>query len=93
MHTLRNAPWLARLALLWFVLTLGVAVASPMISGDQQVMLCSAGGVVKVVINEDGSTSSAPTALDCPLCAVGGAIVVSTAAPPPARGPPLAPLL
>ena len=27
LHNLRNAPWLARLALLWFALTLGAAEA------------------------------------------------------------------
>lgn len=73
LHTLRNTPWLARLALLWFALTLGMAVAAPVLTGDKQVTLCSAGGMVKLVLNDDGSTSSAPAALDCPLCAVGGA--------------------
>lgn len=73
LHRLRNSPWLVRLALLWFAMTLGVAVASPMVSGDHQVMVCSAGGMVKIVLHDDGTTSTAPTALDCPLCATGGA--------------------
>lgn len=73
LHTLRNTPWLARLALLWFALTLGMAVAAPVLSGDKPVTLCTTGGMVKLVLNDDGSTSSAPAALDCPLCAVGGA--------------------
>lgn len=73
LHRLRNSPWLVRLALLWFAMTLGVAVASPMVSGDHQVMVCSAGGMVKIVLHDDGSTSTAPAGLDCPLCALGGA--------------------
>lgn len=73
LHTLRNTPWLARLALLWFALTLGLAVAAPVVNGNKQVTLCTAGGMVKLVLNDDGSASSAPAVLHCPLCVVGGA--------------------
>jgi hypothetical protein len=72
LHTLRNSPWLAKLALLWFALTLGVAVASPLVSPQNQVQICSAaGGMVKIVLNDDGTSSNSPAALDCPLCVVG----------------------
>ena len=71
LQTLRNTPWLARLALLWFALTLGVAVASPLVNPQNEVLICSAAsGMVKIVLNDDGSVSSSAT-LDCPLCLVG----------------------
>jgi len=74
MQALRKTPWLARLALLWFALTLGVAVASPLVNPQSEVMICSAAnGMVKVVLNDDGSLGTAPGSMDCPLCMVGGA--------------------
>ena len=73
LHTLRNTPWLARLALLWFALTLGVAVASPIVSPQDQQMVCSAAGMIKLVINDDGTVTPGSAAMHCPLCAVGGA--------------------
>lgn len=76
LHTLRNTPWLARLALLWFALTLGAAVASPVVNPQSEVLICSAAnGMVKVVLNVDGSLSTVSTTMDCPLCMVGGAPV------------------
>jgi hypothetical protein len=74
MHTLRNTPWLARLALLWFVMTVGVAVASPMVNPQQELIICSAAGMVKVKLHADGSISTeANSELSCPLCVVGNA--------------------
>ena len=78
LHTLRNTPWLARLALLWFALTLGVAVASPIVSPQDQQMVCSAAGMIKLVINDDGTVTPGSAAMHCPLCAVGGAPVSYT---------------
>lgn len=76
LHTLRNTPWLTRLALLWFALTLGVAVASPVVHPQSEVLICSAtSGMVKVVLNADGSLGTVSTTMDCPLCMVGGAPV------------------
>ena len=73
-QTLRASPWLAQVALLWFVLTLGVAVASPMVEPQHDWMVCSAAGMLKVTLNADGSLSSTTAAdADCPLCVVGGA--------------------
>lgn len=77
LQSLRNAPWLARLALLWFALTLGVAVASPMVNPQEELVICSSAGMVKVKLNADGSLSTEPSAdVHCPLCLVG------VAAPP-----------
>ncbi len=74
LHTLRNTPWLARLALLWFALTLGVAVASPMVNPQEELIICTSAGMVKVKLHADGSISTeASGELSCPLCVVGGA--------------------
>ena len=72
LHTLRNTPWLAKLALLWFALTLGVAVASPMVNPQEELIICTTAGMVKVILNADGSISTeASGELSCPLCVVG----------------------
>jgi hypothetical protein len=78
LHTLRNAPWLARLALLWFALTLGAAVASPMVQPQQELVICTGAGMLKVVLADDGTVTTAASsdtgdALFCPLCLMGGA--------------------
>jgi hypothetical protein len=74
LHTLRSTPWLAKLALLWFALTLGVAVASPMVNPQEELIICTSAGMVKVMLNADGSISTeASGELSCPLCVVGSA--------------------
>jgi len=117
LHALRSSPWLSRLALLWFALTLGAAVASPLVNPQSEPVICSGIGMHKVVLNDDGTTTnSSVSGMSCPLCLLGGAppqtgtltvqsaqsldhvlhstpashIGEMTAAPPPARGPPLA---
>lgn len=73
-HTLRTSPWLARLALLWFALTLGAAVASPMVHPQSELVICSGVGMQKVVLNDDGTlTTSNVSGMSCPLCLVGNA--------------------
>lgn len=61
---------LARLILAWFVLTLGVAVASPMVYPQAMELVCSDGGTMKVVvIGEDGeAVQVGQHTLDCPMC-------------------------
>jgi hypothetical protein len=78
LHTLRNTPWLAKLALLWFALTLGAAVASPMVNPQTELVICTGAGMLKVVLTDDGTVTTAATtgtsdALFCPLCLLGGA--------------------
>jgi hypothetical protein len=82
LHTLRNAPWLAKLALLWFALTLGAAVASPMVQPQQELVICTGAGMLKVVLADDGTVTTADAsdtgdALFCPLCLAGGAPVAA----------------
>jgi hypothetical protein len=83
MQSLRNASFFARLVLAWFALSLGVAIASPIVKPQAVELICS-GGVVKLAgPGDDGSTPAGPHLLDCPLCA-------ATAAPPLAQPQPFA---
>lgn len=115
MQQLRHARFLARLALVWFALAIGVAVAAPVLRSGALELVCSGSGAMKlVVLGADGQALPLGHALDCPLCVQMDApppaartqtlapiaargpiraraatrVAVSTAAPPPARGPP-----
>ena len=80
-HTLRSCRWLTRLVLAWFVLTLGVATASPMVRPQALELVCSGAGAFKLVVKAgDGAQQVPGHTLDCPLCA-------SLGAPPPAARP------
>ena len=76
---LRNAKVITRFVLVWFALSLGVAIASPLVNPQSTTLICSGAGVMKVLVqNDDGSsTEVAARMLDCPLC-------TSASAPPPA---------
>ncbi len=77
MQSLRRARLLARLVLAWFVLSLGVAVASPIVLPQAMQLVCSASGAVKLVVSgADGSEAPTLHLLDCSLC-------VAIAPPPP----------
>lgn len=78
MHTLRRARLLARIVLAWFVLSLGVAVASPVFNPQSMELICSGSGAIKVIVKtDDGAKELSTVTLDCPLCATAGG-------PPPA---------
>lgn len=83
MQTLRRAHRLARFVLVWFVLSLGVAIASPLVKPQAMELVCSTAGAVKLVKTGDDGSQPAGHLLDCPLCLTGSA-------PPPA--PHLAPV-
>ena len=77
MQTLRNAHLIARFLLMWFALSVGVAVASPLVKPQAMELICSSAGVMKVLFTTDDSgLDAAQPALDCPLCA-------ATSAPSP----------
>ncbi len=77
MQTLRNAHLIARFVLVWFALSIGVAIASPMVKPQGLQLVCSGSGSMKVISSDaDGKTASSSHTLDCPLCA-------SISAPPP----------
>lgn len=75
---------LARLALAWFALTLGVAVAAPMLQPQAVQLVCDAvGGVKLVALQGDGSAGGQVLhGLDCVLCLSGGAAPAATPLPP-----------
>lgn len=78
MSSARQLRRIACLALAWFMLSIGVAVASPLVQPRGMELVCSGAGVMKLLVkNPDGSSSQAGHSLDCPLCA--------SVAPPPPR--------
>lgn len=79
LHRLRQlAPaLLGRLVLAWFALSLGAAIASPLVSPQAMELVCSSAGVMKVVVKtDDGAQALGAAHLDCPMC-------MPLVAPPP----------
>ena len=76
MHTLRHAQSIARFVLVWFALSLGAAIASPLLQPQALQLVCGATSIKLVAGDGKASGPQSPT-LDCPLCA-------GIAAPPPA---------
>jgi len=78
MSALRHARFLARLVLAWFVLSLGVAVASPIVQPRAVELVCSSAGAIKLVVQTDDGAQELDAAhtMDCALC-------LPTGAPPP----------
>ena len=70
LHALRTSSMLARLVLAWFIVAMGVAVASPIVQPKAMELVCSAGGSMKmIVLGEDGqAVESGLHTLDCALC-------------------------
>ncbi len=77
MHKLRTAHRLAKLVLAWFVLSIGVAIASPMVQPQHMELLCSGAGATKLQVKTaDGSEALNSHGLQCALC-------IQASAPPP----------
>lgn len=79
---------LVRLVLAWFCLSLGVAVASPIVHPQALELVCSVSGASKLVVQTDeGAREMGAMHLDCALC------LPAALAPPPAVAvlPPLLP--
>jgi Protein of unknown function (DUF2946) len=77
MQAPRRAYTLAKFALVWFVLSIGAAIASPLVQPQAIELICSGSGAMKVLIkSDDGSATTTSHTLDCPLCA-------QISAPPP----------
>lgn len=75
LHTLRKQQrTLVRWMLLWFALSLGVAVASPAVNPQALTLVCSAAGSVQLRPVGDADTPQVMShTLDCVLCMVAGA--------------------
>lgn len=81
MQSLRRAHTLARFMLVWFALSVGVAIASPLVKPQAMELICTGAGAIKVLVtSDDGATQLSGHTLDCPLCA-------SLSAPPPVARP------
>jgi hypothetical protein len=71
MQRLRTSALLARLVLAWLMLTLGVAVASPLAHPQAMELVCTTAAAAKLIVLNDDGDQAAPQnhhALDCPLC-------------------------
>lgn len=74
MQTLRRYRWLARLVLACWVVSMGVAVAAPLVHPQALELVCSGAGAAKLLVKTDeGPRELARHALDCPLCTLAGA--------------------
>lgn len=74
MASLRRIHLLHRLVLAWFLLSLGIAIASPIVHPKSMQLVCSASGAVMVSFQaDDGDRETQFSAADCPLCAAVGA--------------------
>lgn len=70
MQTLRSSKLIAKLVLVWFALFLGSAIASTIIKPENLQMVCSTGGVMKMVdTSSDDGDVKVSASMDCPLCA------------------------
>lgn len=54
----------------WFLLTLGVATASPFVSPRTMALLCATAGTVQLVVLDEQGQAQPPGqhTLDCPMC-------------------------
>jgi len=73
MHSLRQAKSFARFMLVWFVMSVGVASASSLVSPKAMEMVCTAGGVIKLVPSDSNNADSHEhTVPDCAMCLLTG---------------------
>lgn len=69
-----GAGLLGRVALLWFALSLGAAIAAPIVRPVALELVCTSSGAMKLVVTGDEGLPTAGAAhLDCPLCMPAGA--------------------
>ena len=85
----RRLRRLCSFVLLWFVASLGVAMASPVVHPRAMELVCSAAGAVKVIVHtDDGVQDMGMGHMDCPLCVLAGAPPATPAVELPALVPP-----
>ncbi len=64
---------LVRLVLAWFVLTLTVAWASPLVTPPSFDLICTGSGMLKLADSDASDSANHPHTLDCPACLPGWA--------------------
>ena len=70
MPTFRHLRHLTRFVLVWFALSLGVAMASSLVAPKATEMVCTSGGMLKIVaLDGNDSAASSHGQMDCALCA------------------------
>jgi hypothetical protein len=69
LQAIRRSTLIVRSVLAWFVMSMAVAVAAPVVQPQSSMLVCSASGAVKLVDSsgEDGVAAGHHT-LDCVLC-------------------------
>nr|WP_315466262.1 DUF2946 family protein [uncultured Rhodoferax sp.] len=91
LQSLREARYLVRWMLVWFALSIGVAVAAPVVKPQALTLICTTAGNVKFVAESSGDIADGmPSgmqahALDCVMCLPAGAPPVASSVP--ATGP------
>ena len=68
----RSPPFfhsLSRLVLVWYVLFVGVSVLAATLQPKTMEVVCSAMGIMKVVVQGEGEAPPLTSNMDCPLCA------------------------
>ena len=69
MNYYRQAHFLARLVLVWFVLSVCAAMASPLVVPKSIDMVCTTGGVVMFISSDADQDAGVTTkTMDCALC-------------------------
>ena len=69
MDYFRHTQTLARLVLVWFVISVGVAIASPLVVPKAMDLVCTTGGAMKIVSSDDADKAESTThTMDCALC-------------------------
>ena len=87
LQCLRESRTIVRWMLVWFCMSIGVAIASPVVHPQTLTLVCTTVGSVKLVAPGDTDQSAPVTQahmLDCVLCLSAGAppaVAISVAAP------------
>ncbi|MEG0921564.1 MAG: hypothetical protein RSD57_01820 [Comamonas sp.] len=72
MHRFRSTLWLTRLILAWFAISVGAAIAAPLVHPQAMDIVCTASGGIKLVaVGASADDRAAPPhqhQLECPLC-------------------------
>jgi hypothetical protein len=85
MNALRTFAALRLVVLAWFMASMGVAIASPLVNPQAIEVICSGAGTIKLLVQtDDGTVEMGSMGMDCPLCTIAGA--------PPAVPPAFVPL-